>query len=69
MTDSFPYLFMPSDKRNLIMSIAEGLIFSLLNVALSGNVPFHQLQQLQCLYPELPFVVLCTPFHSPLLCR
>ena len=36
---------MPSDKRNLITTKA---ISSLFNIALSRDVPFHQLQQLQC---------------------
>ena len=41
---------MPSDKRNLIMAMTTGLISSLFNVALSGDAPFHQPQQLQCLH-------------------
>ena len=41
---------MPSDKSNSIMAIATGLISSLFNVALFGDVPICQPQQLQCLY-------------------
>jgi len=41
---------MPSDKRNLVMANAIGLISSLFNVASSGDVPFRQPQQLQCLH-------------------
>jgi len=51
------------------MAIATGLISSLFNVALSIDVPFCQLQQLQCLHhgsKKLTFVLLCTPFLSPL---
>ena len=36
---------MHSDKHNLIMTIATGLISSLINVASSRDVPFHQPQQ------------------------
>ena len=62
---------MPSDKRNSLMAIATGSISLLFNFALSGDVPFCQLQQFQCLYhgsiiiPKLTFVLLCTPFLSP----
>jgi len=38
---------MPSEKHNLITAKAMGLIFSLFNVALSQDVPFRQLLQLQ----------------------
>ena len=38
------------DKHNLIMAIATALISSLFNIASSWNVPFRQLQQLQCLH-------------------
>ena len=41
---------MPSDKRNLITTKAIGLICSLFNVTSFGDVPFHQLLQLQCLH-------------------
>ena len=46
MTD----LPMPSDKGNSIMAIATGLISSLFNVVSSRDVPFCQLQLLQCLH-------------------
>ena len=64
-----------SDKHNSIMAIAICLISLLLNVALSGDVPFCQLQQLQCLHHDstkslkLSFVLLCAPFLSPLPLR
>jgi len=60
---------MPSDKCDSIVAIATDLISSLLNVALSWDVPFHKLQLLQCLhygFIKATFVLLCTPFHTPL---
>ena len=39
-----------SNKCNLIMARATSLISSLFNVASFSDVPFCQLQQLQCLY-------------------
>jgi len=44
---------MPSDKRNSIMAMVTGLIFSLINVALSEDVPFCQPQQLIALLSVL----------------
>ena len=41
---------MPTDKHNSRMARAKDLISSLIKVASSGNVPFHKLQQLQCLH-------------------
>jgi len=61
---------MPSDKRNLIMAIATGLISSLFNVASFRDVPFHQpqqLQQLQWFYQKLPLFSFV--LHSFLLLR
>jgi len=58
---------MPSDKHNSIMAIATGFISSLLNVASSGDVCFHQLQQLQRLHHGFTKASLCSPFLSPLL--
>ena len=59
---------MPPDKDNLIMAIATGLISSLYNVASTQDVPFLQLQQLQCLatwfYQSLPLFSL--ELHSSL---
>ena len=54
------YLLMPSDKHNLRTARAKDLISSLINVALSRDVPFHQLQQqqLQCLHHGATFVPL-----------
>ena len=53
---------MPSDKHNSRMARARDLISSLINVAPSGDVPFHQLQLLQCLHqgavPLYPFDLL-----------
>ena len=45
---------MPSDK-------AAGLISSLFNVTLSGDVPFRQSQQLQCLHHGPTEAYLCSP--------
>ena len=39
------------------MAIATGLITSLFNVALSGDMPFCQPQQLQCFYHGFTFVL------------
>ena len=51
---------MPSEKHNSRMARARDLISSLINVASSRDVSFHQLQQLQCLHhgaiPLNPFV-------------
>jgi len=52
---------MPSDKRNLIMARAIGLIISLISVALSQDVPFCQPQQLQCLNHGSTKGYLCFP--------
>jgi len=51
---------MPSDKRNLMMAKATGLISLLFNVASSEDVSFHQPQQLQCymVLLKLTFVLL-----------
>jgi len=51
------------------MAIAKGLISLLFNIALSGEVPFHQpqqQQQLQCLHHGSTKTHLCTPFPFPL---
>ena len=40
---------MPSDKRNLIMVKATGLIFSLFDVASAQEVPFGIPQYVQCI--------------------
>ena len=54
---------MPSDKHNSRTARARDLISSLINVALSQDVPFHQPQQLQCLHHGATFV----PFWCPIL--
>ena len=46
---------MPSDKHNSRTAGARDLISSLINVASSWNVPFHQSQLLQCVLPLYPF--------------
>jgi len=55
---------MPSDKRNSIMAMATGFNFSLINVTLSGDVPFHPVQQLQCLHHGSTKDYLCSPLSS-----
>jgi len=55
---------MPSDKCNLIMAKALGFISSLFNVTSSGDEPFHQLQQLQCLHHGSTEAYLCSPLSS-----
>jgi len=44
----------------LILATATGLISSLFNVASSQDVPFHQLQQLQCLHHGSNKAYLCS---------
>ena len=54
---------MPSDKHNSITAKAMGLISSLVS---SWEVPFHQLQQLQCsFYQSLP--LFSFPFSTTML--
>ena len=60
LTPSFPPLLMPSDKCNSTVTMATGLISSLFNVALSGDVP----QQLQCLHHGFTKARLCSPLYS-----
>ena len=55
---------MPSDKHNLRMARAGDLISSLINVASSRDVPFHQPQQLKCLHHGATFVPLWSPILS-----
>jgi len=55
---------MPSVKHNSRAARARDLISSLINVALSRDVPFHQLQQLQCLHHGATFVPLWSPILS-----
>ena len=66
------YLPMPSDKRNSITTKAMGLIFALLDVTLSRDVPCHQPLQLQRLHHGFTEAHLCSPLYSipfPLPCR
>ena len=55
------YSQMPSDKHNSRTTQAIDLISSLINIALSRDVPFHQLQQLQCLHHGATYIPLCAP--------
>jgi len=55
---------MPSEKRTSITAVATGLISSLFNIALSGDVPFRQPQQLQCFNHGSTKAYLCFPLHS-----
>jgi len=55
---------MPSDKYNSRMARARDLISSLIKVASSRDVPFHQLQELQCLHDGATFVPLWSPILS-----
>ena len=70
LTDWLPPLLMPSDKRNSIMAIATGLISSLFNFVLSGDVPTAAAPMLGSWFYQssalFTFVLLCTPFLSPL---
>jgi len=60
---------MCSDKCNSIMAIATGLISSLFNVALSGDVPFanYSSSSIACIMvlPKLTFVLVCIPSFLP----
>ena len=53
-----------SDKYNSRMAKAKDLISSLINIALFQDVPFHQLQQLQCLHHDATVKPLCAPILS-----
>jgi len=46
------------------MAKATGLISLLFNIALSGDVPFHQPQWLQCLHHGSTETYLCSPLSS-----
>ena len=61
--DWLAYLLMPSDKHNSRMARVTDLISSLINVASSRDVSFHQPQLLQCLHQGATFV----PLWSPIL--
>jgi len=54
---------MPSDKYNSRTARARDLISSQINVTLSRDVSFHQLQELQCSHQGATFV----PLWSPIL--
>jgi len=46
------------------MNKATGLISSLFDIASSGDVPFRQPQQLQCLHHGATEAYLCSPLSS-----
>ena len=50
VTHSLPYWCLQTSVYNLIITITKASISSLFNVASSGDMPFHQPQQLQCLH-------------------
>ena len=58
-----------NNKHNSILAKATGLISLLFNVTSSGDVPFCQLQQLQCLHHGSTGAYLWVPFLYPLLRR
>ena len=64
LTHSLTHLLIPSDKHNLITARARDLISSLINIASSRDMPFHQPQQLHCLHNGPIFVPLCAPILS-----
>ena len=64
LTDWLTDYLMPSDKHNSITAKVMGLVSSLFNVALSWDVPFCQLLQLQCLHYGSTKVNLCSPLSS-----
>jgi len=55
---------MPSDKHNSRTARTRDLISSLINVASSRDVPFHQPQQLECLHHGATFLPLWSPILS-----
>ena len=55
---------MPLDKHNSRTAWATDLISSLINVASSQDVPFHQPQELQCLHHGATY--LCIPLYPVL---
>jgi len=55
---------MPSDEHNSIMTVATGLISSLFKVPSSGDVPFRQPKQLQCLHHGCTKAHLCCNLYS-----
>ena len=57
-TDWLTYILMSSNKHNVRTDRARDLISLLINIALFQDVPFHQLQQLQCLLNGANFVPL-----------
>jgi len=56
---------MPSDKHNLTMTIATGLISLLINVTLSRDVPLCQPQQLLMVYQSLTLFSFVLHFLLP----
>ena len=60
---------MPSDKHNSRTARARDLNSLLINVASSRDVPFHQLQQLQCLHHGATFVHLLSPIFYSQPCK
>ena len=60
---------MPSNKHDSIMAKAIGLTSSMFSFTSCWNMPFHQLQQLQCYHHDYFkgwLVLLWAPFLSPL---
>jgi len=53
---------MPSDQHNLITAKAMGLIYSLLDVTSTQEVPFGIPQYVQCILHGLISALLCAPF-------
>ena len=59
LTNLLTYLLMPSNKHNLRMARATDLTSLLINIASSWDMPFHQLQQLQCLHHGATLAPIC----------
>jgi len=57
-----PAYLMPSDRHNLIIAKATGLIFSLFNIASAREAPFGILQYVQCILQGITSVLLCVSF-------
>jgi len=56
-------------ERMNVTILLGSLSLALINIASSCDVPFHQLQQLQCLHHSATFIPLWSPILSSQLCK
>ena len=69
LIDWLTNLLMPSDKHNSILAIATGLIFHCSTLLCPETISYSSSNTCIMVLPYLAFVLLCTPFLSPLPCR